>query len=122
MEGIKIDNKIFQWEKVIKEKEAELKILKSQLVQESKNFIMWYKYSEKVHHKYLLGIDTPVRNLIDKHLPFLYSERKRIIDVDFILTALEELLFNQDIDEVEVERVKFYMMKTNFGSMCIDWI
>lgn len=109
-------------EKIIHEKELELRLLKSQLIEENKEFIIWYKYAEKVHHKYLLGIDTPVRNLIDKHMNFLYDERKRIVDVDFILMALEELLYSELINEREVEEVKKYMMNTNFGSMCIDWI
>lgn len=109
-------------ENIINEKEIELKLLKSQLVAESKEFIIWYKYAEKIHHKYLLGIDTPIRSLIDKHMSFLYQERKRIIDVDYILMALEELLYGEEIDEIEVEKVKNYMMNTNFGSMCIDWI
>ena len=43
------------------------------------------------------------------------------IDVEWMLYSLQDLLDIGEITEYEVEEIKSAMMKSNFGSMSIDW-
>ena len=84
---------------------------KVKLVGETDDFEIWRKYGIKNDYRFLLGVDKP----------WIYEERYRTIDVEWMLYSLQDLLDIGEITEYEVEEIKSAMMKSNFGSMSIDW-
>lgn len=94
---------------------------KIKLVSEANDFNIWYKYGIKHHYSYLLGINNPIRQFISKYCYWIYEERYRVIDVDWILYTMQDLLDVGEITEYEVEIIKDAIMEANFGSMKIDW-
>ena len=94
---------------------------KVKLVGETDDFEIWRKYGIKNDYRFLLGVDNPIRQFLDKHKPWIYEERYRTIDVEWMLYSLQDLLDIGEITEYEVEEIKSAMMKSNFGSMSIDW-
>ena len=94
---------------------------KVKLVSEANDFEIWRKYGIKHTYRFLLGVDNPIRQFLDKYKPWIYEERYRTIDVEWILYSLQDLLDIGEITEYEVEEIKNAMMKSNFGSMNIDW-
>lgn len=107
--------------KFIEEGQKRIDGAKVKLVSETNDFEIWKKYSIKHDYKFLLGIDNPIRLLLDNHINWIYEERYTVIDVDWILYSLQDLLDEGKITEYEVEEIKNTMMKINFGSMKIDW-
>ena len=76
--------------------------------------------STKATRKYKVSNDLQFRQ-IDNLRKAIYEERYRTIDVEWMLYSLQDLLDIGEITEYEVEKIKSAMMKSNFGSMSIDW-
>lgn len=101
--------------------ERNLKDVKSQIVSRTNDFDTWRKYSaDKVRYEYLLGINTKIRETLDKGgavKDYRYLE----VDIDFLLNLADVLIETGIYNTKDKEELQQEIMKLNFGSMIINW-
>ncbi|GAA0071719.1 hypothetical protein UT300003_32440 [Clostridium sardiniense] len=101
--------------------ENKLQRIKSGIDFSKTSFELWEKFADKHRYRYLLGINTPVGIFIEKYCSWIKKERYRILELEMILDAIDELLKRSEMSVDEAEELKRYLQKINFGSMIIDW-
>lgn len=106
----------------IEEGQKRIDSAKTKLVSLSTDFDIWAKYSiDKTQYPYVLGMTSPLMILLEDYCEELFERRYTVIDLEWVLEILNNLLREGFITEVEVEDMKKYLQKINFGSMTIDW-
>lgn len=101
--------------------ESKLQRIKSGIDFSKTSFDIWLRFADKHRYKYLLGINTPIGRFIDTYCSWITKERYRILELEMILDAIEELVKRGEMTLVEAEELKVYLQKINFGSMIINW-
>lgn len=100
---------------------SKLQEAKDQIDFKDVDFEIWERFADKEDYKFLLGIHTPVGIFINKYCSWIVKERYRILDLNFFLTSIEELLKDNEMSLDEANELKKYLQRINFGSMLINW-
>lgn len=106
----------------IEEGQKKINSAKKKLVESTNDFEIWLKYCEdKTKYSFILGSDTPLMKLLHKHCVEIFYSRYYELDIWCVLSISDNLLKEGFITKDEVEELKDYLHKINFGSMKIDW-
>lgn len=101
--------------------EKNLEVIRKQILSKTTDFEVWNKYSlEKRHYNYLLGINTKIRQTLEK-ADMVRDYRHIEVDVRLMLHVADVLIEKGEYTEKDKEELKQEMVRLNFGSMVIDW-
>lgn len=105
----------------IEQGEKRINSARVKLMELTDDFDIWLKYATKKNYPFLLSRDNPIMKLVDEHIEYLYEYRHRVITVDYILEAMQELEDVGKISQEEILIIKKKMVSINFGSFKVDW-
>lgn len=96
------------------------------VINNTNDFNIWYKYSSsetRYNYPSMLGLNTLIGKVFYNHLKWLGEEEYFgiVIDVEFVLETIENLLYLELLTKNEVEQIKKEIVKLNFGSMKNIW-
>ena len=106
----------------IEEGQKRIDSAKTKLVSITDDFNIWAKYSiQKTHYPYILPRNSLLMDLLEKYYEDIFERRYSTIDLEWVLEFLNDLFKEGHINKDDIEEIKKYLQKINFGSMRIDW-
>lgn len=89
-------------------------------------FDVWYKYSTpqtRNDFKSMLSTNCLIGDLIYNKIGWLRDKKYfgMVIELEFILQAIENLFYEGKISKKEISNIKKEMVRLNFGSMINEW-
>ena len=91
--------------------------LSSRLDDFESKFDLWVKKGKKIHYDYITYLDDIIRDYLRTN----DFNRYQTIDLDYILSMLQDQLEDEDISKEEYEKLCKALMESNFKSVIWDW-